>query len=288
MKDDPVLFVVATPIGNLSDLTERAERVLKRVPLVLAEDTERTKKLLSHIDSGARLESLHEHSRPSKLERVLEDVTGGDEAAIVSDAGNPAVSDPAHRLVDRCLETDVRVVPVPGPSAVTAALSVSGFRADRFRFEGYPPEDEADRNRWLAGVLSSPAPVVLFLPPRLVQTVGEELGKQAPDRTLTVAREMTKTHEEIRRVTGRQLAEEVVDREVKGEWTLVVSPRPDTEPAEEAPEEASEVPAEQISFLLEEMDLSPSKSARILARLLDRDRGDVYDRILRWQASQDE
>ena len=192
------LYVVATPIGNLEDVTLRALRILREVVLIAAEDTRRTARLLQHYSISTRTTSLHEHNEREKTPKLIERLRAGDAIALVSDAGTPLVSDPGQSLVAAARDAGIRVEAVPGPSAVLAALSSSGLPIAEFTFMGFPPSRPKDRKMWLATVAAEPRTVVFFeAPHRVRQTLGILTEIVGPDRPIGVARELTKVHEEL-------------------------------------------------------------------------------------------
>lgn len=221
-----ILHVVATPIGNLDDLTLRAAEVLRRVDLVLAEDTRRTGRLLAHLGSQVPQLSLHEHNERDRTEEVLARLRAGEELALVSDAGTPTVSDPGMRLVAAVTAAGLDAVPVPGASAVLAALMVAGLPTDRVAFEGFLPRRGRARRDRLAGLATEPRTIVLFLSPhRADQDLTDLAAALGPDRAAVLGRELTKLHEELRRGTLAELAAEAAEG-VRGEVTLVVAGAP--------------------------------------------------------------
>ena len=222
-----ILYVAASPLGNLGDVSHRLERVLREVAVVAAEDTRRTRKLLSHLDAHPRLLSYHAHSEPGREEELMRVLEDGESVALVTDAGTPAVSDPGSRLVARARATGVHVVPIPGPSAVIAALSVSGLSADRFTFLGFLPRGGAERRRMLATVRESPWTVVLFeAANRLAKLLRDLIDEGLADRHGAVARELTKVHEEVQTGTLVGLEGYYRDHPARGEVTVVVTGGP--------------------------------------------------------------
>jgi 16S rRNA (cytidine1402-2'-O)-methyltransferase len=216
------LFVVGTPIGNLGDLSERARETLASVDLVAAEDTRRTGKLLAHIGVKAKMLSLFEGNEPRRIDDVLDRVREGDDVALVSDAGMPTVSDPGFRLVRAAIEAGVEVNVVPGPSAVTAALVVSGLPTDRWVFEGFLPRRAAERRVRLRGLSDDPRTLVLFESPRRVIALLREVLAELGDRRASLARELTKLHEEVVRGRVSEVLASVQDAEPRGEIVLVL------------------------------------------------------------------
>lgn len=218
-----VLHVVATPIGNLQDLTLRAIEVLRTCDRVVAEDTRQARKLLSHLAIlGKPVDAIHAHSSPGEITAVVERLGAGESIALVTDAGTPIVSDPGDALVKAAIVAGIRIVPIPGPSAALAALAASGLTGDGgFRFVGFLPRDGRARNERLALVCETPEAVILFeSPERATATLGDLAGL-TPDRPAAVARELTKLHEEIVRGPLRVLAERDSWR---GEIAIVLGP----------------------------------------------------------------
>jgi 16S rRNA (cytidine1402-2'-O)-methyltransferase len=223
-KDTPgkgILFVVATPIGNLDDITIRALETLKRVSLIAAEDTRRTRKLLSRFDIHTPLVSYFEHNEMKRLDKVLAHLKRGKEIALVSDAGTPAISDPGYRLIQKVIEQGIPVVPIPGPSAVIAALSVSGLPTDRFFFVGFLPRKGSKRGKLLDKLANSDATSILYESPhRLVGTLGNLL-EVCGDRQVVITRELTKAFEEVIRGNISDVIGNLKARRVRGEITIV-------------------------------------------------------------------
>lgn len=216
------LFVVATPIGNLEDITLRALRVLGEARLLLAEDTRRTRVLLDRHQISASPVSLHAHNEVARISRALEVLELGEDVAIVSDAGTPLVSDPGERLVEATLAAGYDVVPIPGASAVLAAVMASGLPAERFTFVGFLPRKRGERSALLASYVDRPETLVFFESPRRVAATLEALCDSLGERPACLARELTKLHEEFSRGTLRELAEKFIDG-TRGEVTLVVA-----------------------------------------------------------------
>jgi 16S rRNA (cytidine1402-2'-O)-methyltransferase len=216
------LFVVATPIGNLEDLTFRALRVLREADLIAAEDTRRTAKLLAHYNVRARMVSLREHNEARETPRLLEALRAGQRIALVSDAGTPAISDPGAGLIRAVRAAHLPVIPIPGPSAVTAALSVAGHPAARFTFLGFPPSSGAARRNWIDDLVREPGLAVLFEAPHRIQRTLSDLSHELVNRPILVCREISKMNEEF--VEYQNVAHpQPIER---GEFTVVVSPIP--------------------------------------------------------------
>lgn len=246
------LFVVATPLGNLADLSIRAAEVLRTVPVVAAEDTRRTRGLLSHLGAKPTLLSFHSHSDEQRSETLLEILQSGRDVALVSDAGTPAVSDPGSDLVARVRESGYAVVPIPGPTAVTTALSASGLPTNRYLFLGFIPRKGRDRNRLLQRAANEEWSVVFYeAPGRLNSLLADLIRFAGSDRKGVVARELTKVHEEIRTGTLAELAEYFSSAPPRGELTVLLqgtgSPAPEPDRTEEAIEQATSLLAEGLS-----------------------------------------
>jgi len=224
------LFVVATPLGHLGDLSTRAAETLRAVAVVVAEDTRRSRPLVRDAGGKARLLSYHAHSPPSRLDQILEILRAGDDVALVTDAGTPTVSDPGAALVAAARQAGCSVAVVPGPSAVTAALSVSGFPADRYRFLGFLPRKGADREALLTEAATSAVTIVLFEAANRLAPLLDDLARVAgEERRVAVARELTKMHEDVRVGTLGEVAVYYQAHEPRGEVTVVLGgagPRP--------------------------------------------------------------
>jgi 16S rRNA (cytidine1402-2'-O)-methyltransferase len=217
------LYIVATPLGNLGDLSTRAAEVLRSVAVVAAEDTRRTRGLLTHLGASPQLLSFHAHSEERRLETLLEILDEGRDVALVSDAGTPVVSDPGDDLVAAAREAGVPVVPIPGPSAVATALSAAGLKGDRYLFLGFIPRKGGERARLLTRAATEEWSVVLFeAPPRLVDLLQDLAAVAGGERRAVVARELTKLHEELRSGTLDELAGYYSEHPPRGELTIVV------------------------------------------------------------------
>jgi 16S rRNA (cytidine1402-2'-O)-methyltransferase len=222
------LFVVATPIGNLEDITLRALRVLREVDLIAAEDTRRTAKLLAHHGISTPTLSFHEHNTRGRVPQLLARLQAGESIAVVSDAGTPGVSDPGVELVEACIGTGIQIDPVPGASAPLAAVVASGFPVTPLTMYGFAPSRSKDRKAWLEGLAAIPTTLTFFESPhRIMDTLGLAatiLG----DRPIVVARELTKVHQEFLRGTAATVLEHLSSP--KGEITVVVGPMAEVVP----------------------------------------------------------
>jgi 16S rRNA (cytidine1402-2'-O)-methyltransferase len=224
------LYLVATPIGNLEDITLRALRVLRESDLIACEDTRQTRKLLDHYGIAKPVISYHEHNEALRAGELIERLNGGASVALVSDAGTPLVSDPGYRLVSRAIEAGIRVEPLPGPSAALAALAASGLPTDEFHFAGFLPPRPAQRRKALAALKREEATLVFYEAPHRVLETLDDIGEVLGARPVVLARELTKMHEEFLRGTAAELRRARIT--LKGEFTILVG-KAQQAPAEE-------------------------------------------------------
>ncbi len=220
-----ILYVVATPIGNLEDISLRAIRTLKEVDLIAAEDTRHTKKLLNAYKIATPLISLHGHNEKGKSSLVISKICSGRNVAYVSDAGTPCVSDPGHYLISFAQAENIRVIPIPGASAVITALSASGFPADSFVFCGFLPARETRRRKFLESLINEQRTIVFYESPLRLLASLQDIYDVLGDREIVLTRELTKIFEEIKRGKVTELIETIRKSKVKGEITLIVQAR---------------------------------------------------------------
>jgi 16S rRNA (cytidine1402-2'-O)-methyltransferase len=216
------LFVVATPIGNLGDVSPRAAEALRSVDLIAAEDTRRTRKLLSHLDASGRMIAYHDHNEDRASARLVDLLLAGSDVALVTDAGTPLVADPGYRLVAACAARGIAVVAIPGPSAVTAALSIAGLPTQPFHFAGYLPRKRAARLRRLNEIADLPCTVVFFESPHRIAASVRDMRDALGDRPAVLARELTKVHEEVLRGSLSDICRAAESRELRGEIVVLV------------------------------------------------------------------
>ena len=275
------LYVVSTPIGNLDDITVRALNTLKSVGLVAAEDTRRTGLLLRHFGIATPTTSLHAHNETEKLPALLRKLSEGVDIALVSDAGTPLVADPGQRLIEGAVAQGVRVVPIPGTSAVLAALTASGYRADEFVFAGFAPSRLNDRKRWFERFLKEPRTVVFFEAPHRIEKTLIEMAHLLVNRPITIARELTKLHEEVIHTTAQQAPD--LGIKARGEFTVVLGPCAEPEP------DSHTVDDESLSSYFYQMTESVSGSRRraltATAKKFGLSTNEVYARLERRKAS---
>jgi 16S rRNA (cytidine1402-2'-O)-methyltransferase len=270
------LHVVATPIGNLEDITLRALRILREVAVIAAEDTRRTGKLLAHYGISTATVSFHEHNARARVPQLVARLKRGESVAVVSDAGTPGVSDPGVELVQACVAEGIAVDPVPGASAVLAALVASGFPSAPVTFLGFPPVKAKDRTIFWSAVSTTESTVVFFEAPHRIQSALEEAVHYLGDRPLCLGRELTKIHQEFLRGTAMELASRL--KEPKGEFTIVVGPVP------KRPVEVEDLPTwegltREFRQLTESGGFSRRQAITQLARKYARSSREVYARL---------
>jgi 16S rRNA (cytidine1402-2'-O)-methyltransferase len=270
------LFLVSTPIGNLGDLSPRAADTLRDVSRVLAEDTRRTRLLTERVGSSAPLVSLHAHNESRRIAQILGWLDGGENLALVSDAGTPLLSDPGARLVRAVLDAGHVVVPIPGPSAILAALVASGLPTETFTFLGFVPRKGIERRQLLERVASSRETTVLFESPQRLAPLLEALAEGCgPGRRVAVTRELTKLHEEIVRGTLQEASAYYREHPPKGEVTVVVAPASESEHEVQRRGDL-EVEARSLAAELLAGGMKPSVAAKELAARLDLTRNEAY------------
>jgi 16S rRNA (cytidine1402-2'-O)-methyltransferase len=284
----PTLFIVATPIGHLGDLTPRAAATLAAVAAVAAEDRGRTLGLLNHLGVKKPLLSYREENRREAARDILARLSRGESVALVTDAGTPGISDPGHYLVERALAAGFAVTPIPGVSALATALSASGLPLDRFLFEGFLPSRGKARRERLAELLAAGFPLVLYESPHRVVATLADLADLAGDRRVVVGRELTKVHEEFLRGTAAGVGAELAARgEVRGEVTLVVEGAGKAE--EKEPLAASDPAAlDRALALVRESGVGAKRGAALLAELTGLDRREIYRRLVEKPAGEEE
>jgi 16S rRNA (cytidine1402-2'-O)-methyltransferase len=270
------LFVVATPIGNLEDISARALRVLREATLIAAEDTRRTSHLLARYAITTPTTSLHEHNESTKAKSLVARLIRGDNIALVSDAGTPTISDPGQTLVHAAIAAGIKIEPIPGPNAAIAALAASGFATTRFTFFGFPPIRPKDRKTWLDEVRSVGGVAIFFeAPHRIAATLGD-IAEQFGDRPIMVARELTKVHEEFLRGQVSAVINQLA--EPKGEFTIVLDIGYSTKKMLVAPPSAIELRTE-FCHMTNNSGLTRRKIISALAKKYHLSASEVYSAI---------
>jgi 16S rRNA (cytidine1402-2'-O)-methyltransferase len=257
------LFVVATPIGNLEDITVRALRILREVAVIAAEDTRRTAHLLARHEIATPTTSLHQHNEAGKCVALVERLLRSDNIALVSDAGTPTVSDPGGLLIRAAIDAGIRVEPVPGPSAVLAALSASGLPTEAFTFMGFPPTRANDRKSWFERVKAIRGTIVFFEAPHRLQSTLREIAREIGECQAAVCRELTKIHEELVRGPIMEVAESLTSG--RGEFTVVLNIGLMTNISSRAVPTASEI-ADEFGVMTNIATVTKRKAINSLAR----------------------
>ena len=268
------LYVVATPIGNLQDVSSRALDVLGSVDLILAEDTRHSATLLARYGIGTKCRSFHEHNESRQVSRIVERIAAGERVALISDAGTPLISDPGFRLVVALREQGHAIIPIPGPSAVICALSVAGLATARFCFEGFLPARTGARRRHLQGLSAEPRTLVFYESPRrILQAVADLAAEFGPERPAVLARELTKIHETVIGGTLAELHDWLAehDEQRRGEFVIVVAGAAPTESDEQT---TSVSTTELLRVLVEE--LTASQAVSVAVRLTGGKRNALY------------
>jgi 16S rRNA (cytidine1402-2'-O)-methyltransferase len=274
------LYLVATPIGNLEDITLRALRVLKGVDLIACEDTRQTQKLLNHYGIATRTISYHQHNEMTKAAELVVDLEGGSRIALVTDAGMPGISDPGFRLIALAIRHKVPVVPIPGASAFLAALVASGLPTDSFRFSGFLPAKRGERRTLLESIVTSPRTQVFYeAPHRVVETLQDIVEVLGPDRHVVLAREVTKIHEEFLRGRAADVLETLKSRgDVKGEITLLIAKPEDTEQSS-APTRVSV--RQRVDQIMSEENVDEKAALKKVAKEMGVSKSEAYRELQR-------
>ena len=276
----PTLYLVATPIGNLEDITLRALRVLKGVDLIACEDTRQTQKLLNHYGIGTRTISYHEHNEMTKAAELVVDLEGGAKIALVTDAGMPGISDPGFRLITLAVRHHVPVVPIPGASAFLAALVASGLPTDSFRFSGFLPAKRGERRTLLESIRPSPRTQVFYeAPHRVLEALEDIVEVLGPGRHVVVAREVTKIHEEFLRGRAADLLATLKSRgDVKGEITLLIAK---AEAMEQSPPASRVSVRQRVNQIMSEENVDEKAALKKVAKEMGVSKSEAYRELQR-------
>ena len=272
------LYIVATPIGNLADLTVRAQQVLASVDVIACEDTRHTSKLLQHLGLRKPLLSVHEHNERERIEQVAQHLRDGQNMALVSDAGTPLISDPGYPLVQGLRQLGLKVVPVPGVSAIITALSAAGLPTDRFTFEGFLPHKAGSKREKLEAQAQEPRTLVYYeAKHRILETLQMMAEVFGPERPACVARELTKTFETFYHGTLPEILAQISadEDQQKGEFVVMIAGNPNPAPS-------SEVDSDKL-FRLLLAELPPKKAAAVIAELTGENKKELYQKALEMQ-----
>jgi len=280
---EAVLYIVATPIGHLDDISQRAVTVLREVAWVAAEDTRHSGKLLSHLGISARFLSLHDHNEKQRAASLVEKIKAGDNVALISDAGTPLISDPGYSLVRLCREAGVRVVPIPGPCALIAALCCAGLPTDKFHFIGFLPAKSGQRQQVLKDIPAGVGTVICYeAARRVIDTLQDIIAVCGADRELVLAKELSKTFEHFEHGTAAQIIAwlEQDPQRCQGEMVLMIAP-----PAEKAADDIAPAAQQTLRLLMAELPLK--KAAALTADIHGEKKNALYKLGLSW-SGQDE
>lgn len=274
------LYVVATPVGNLEDITLRALRILKEVSLIACEDTRQTQKLLNHYDIPTPTVSYHEHNEATRSAELIHRLENGESVALVSDAGTPGISDPGYRLITLAIRHHVHVVPVPGASAFLSALVASGLPTDAVAFSGFLPAKRGQRRTDLEAIRNSQRTHVFYeAPHRIVESLEDVVEVLGPDRRVVVAREVTKLHEEFIRGRAAEVFEQLRHQEVRGEITLLIA-KAEAQAAQPTAEKRPDV-ASRLKEIMAAQQLDEKAALKVLAREQGVSKSEVYRELQR-------
>lgn len=278
----PGLYVVATPIGNLEDITLRALRILKEVDLIACEDTRHTQKLLNHYGITTRTVSYHEYNEASRAEELVQQLGKGSRIALVTDAGMPGISDPGYRVIAKAVEHEIPVIPIPGASAFVAALAASGLPTDSFEFRGFLPAKSGQRRQVLEAIKNSQQTQIFYeAPHRLKETVQDVAEILGAGRPVVIAREVTKLHEEFLRGDAGEILERLnAQQEVKGEITLLIG-KADQAHAEVGDSPAGQSIAQRVSQLMSEEKLDEKAALKRAAKERGVSKSEAYRELQR-------
>lgn len=285
----PGLYLVATPIGNLEDITLRALRVLASVDLIACEDTRQTQKLLNHYQLRTRTVSYHLHNESARADELVAQLQQGGRIAVVSDAGTPGIADPGTLLVRAAIAANVAVYPVPGANAALSALAASGLDTESFAFHGFLPSKQGQRRTFLEFLASAPTSATLIFyetPHRILEALADVEGAFGPERGIVLAREVTKLHEEFLRGTAAEVREALAQREVvRGEMVLLIEGRSSTAASQsgEPSVERAQTIAQQVSALMASSSLSEMDALKRVARERGMGKSEAYRELQREQ-----
>jgi 16S rRNA (cytidine1402-2'-O)-methyltransferase len=274
-----VLYIVATPIGNLEDITHRAVRILREADLIACEDTRQTRKLLDHYGIAKPVVSYHEHNEAKRAEELVQKLEEGLSIALVSDAGMPGISDPGYRVIKLAIDRGITVVPVPGPSALTTALVGSGLPTDAFEFHGFLPAKSGQRRTTLEALRDARRTVVVYEAPHRIRETMEDIAAiLGPQRPVVVARELTKVHEEFLRGTAGEVLERIKERELKGEITLLIGAGAGAVPV-------VKTLATRLEEIMSEQKVDEKAALKIVAKERGLSKSEVYREVQRLKKS---
>ncbi len=275
------LYLCATPIGNLGDITARTLECLKNADMIAAEDTRNSMKLMTHFDIHTPLTSYHEHNRFDKADKLVGELMAGKDIALITDAGTPVISDPGEVLVKKCIEAGIEVTSLPGPSAAITALTLSGLDGRRFVFEGFLPQDKAGRRERLEELKNEYRTVIFYEAPHHLKNTLSELKEYFGERRLSIARELTKKHEEILRFTVNEAAVYYEKNEPRGEYVLVMEGKDKTDERAEKRELYQDIPLDEHLNRYIDEGLEKKEAMKKVAKDRGISKRDVYNALLK-------
>ena len=275
MNKQPILYVVGTPIGNMGDMTPRAVETLREVDFIAAEDTRVTVKLLNHFEIKKPMVSYFEHNKHDKGVKIIDRILSGESCAIVTDAGMPCISDPGEDLIRQCEEAGIKTVVVPGPSAVISALAVSGLETGRFTFEGFLSVNKKSRSEHLESLRGERRTMIFYEAPHKLNNTLDDLYKTFGDRRLTIARELTKVHEEIIRTTTKAASTAYLETPLKGEIVLILEGSREEDKPEMTLDEA-------VAYARKLIDggMRPTDAAKEAAAMAGLKKNEIYKELM--------
>ncbi len=274
-NNDKILYVVGTPIGNMGDMSPRAVETLSSVDFIAAEDTRVTLKLLNHFGVKKPMVSYFEHNKHDKGDRIIDRILAGESCAVVTDAGMPCISDPGEDLIRQCEQAGIRTVVVPGPSAVISALAVSGLETGRFTFEGFLSVNKKSRSEHLESLRSERRTMIFYEAPHKLPNTLKDLYENFGERRLTIARELTKLHEEIIRTTTSEAAKKYIEDPLKGEIVLILEGKKESQNSGISPGEA-------VAYAQKLIDggMRPTDAAKEAAAMAGLKKNDIYKELI--------
>ena len=275
------LYLVATPIGNLEDITFRAVRILKEADLIAAEDTRNSIRLLNHFDIHTPMTSYHEHNKIEKAKTLLNKLREGQNVAVITDAGTPGISDPGEEMVRMCLEEGIPVTGVPGPAACVTAVTISGQPCRRFAFEAFLPKNKKERSRVLGEMARETRTMIVYEAPHHLKGTLKELAEALGDRSITLTRELTKKHEEVEKTTLYQAMEIYETKEPRGEYVLVIAGKSKEEAVEESKKQWEEMTVEEHVAMYEEQGMDRKEAMKAAAKDRGVSKRDIYQQLMR-------
>ena len=280
MDSEGALYLVATPIGNLEDMTYRAVRVLKEADLIAAEDTRTSGILLKHFEVHTPVTSYHEFNKIEKADYLIQEMLSGKNVACITDAGTPGISDPGEELVKKCYESGIPVYPVPGPAACIAAVTSSGLSCRRFSFEAFLPKDKKERERVLSEIKNDTRTIIIYeAPHHLKKTLAELSEVLGADRRLTLCRELTKKFEDKQQMTLAEANDFYDKNDPRGEYVLVIEGKSKEEAAEERQQAFSEMTIEEHMKLYTDKGMSEKDAMKAVAKDLGVSKRDIYKQL---------